>query len=121
MTIAHIVSLVRLAWLVDARRISRLTGGYVHAVADGLDNLSGVARYRQIATVIEREIRAGQWQPGNPAPSRTVLIQRFGVAVETARRAQTLLAQLGYLATVPGVGMIVTPSDRWPQKTLEDT
>lgn len=81
---------------------------------DGLDDLSGVPRYRQIAAVVEREIRDGQWEPGHAAPSRTVLMQRFGVAGETARRAQAWLADRGYLASVPGVGMVVTPRDRWP-------
>jgi GntR family transcriptional regulator len=80
---------------------------------DELDDYSGVARYIQIAKIVEAEIRAGTWQPGNPAPSRTALTQRFGVAGETARRAQAWLAERGYLVNVPGVGMVVTPPNRW--------
>lgn len=91
--------------------------GYVRYMApDDLDDLSGIPRYRQIAAIVEREIRSGQWEPGSPAPSRTVLMQRFGVAGETARRAQAWLADRGYLVSVPGVGMVVTPEDRWPDK-----
>lgn len=81
---------------------------------DDLDDLSGVPRWSQIAAVVEREILAGVWPPGHVAPSRTVLMQRFGVAGETARHALTHLTQLGYLSGVPGVGMIVTPEARWP-------
>lgn len=81
---------------------------------DDLDDLSGLPRYLQMAAIVEREIRDGQWQPGQAAPSRNVLMQRFGVAGETARRAQARLVTLGYLVTVPGVGMVVTPRDRWP-------
>jgi DNA-binding GntR family transcriptional regulator len=84
---------------------------------DDLDDLSGLPRYLQIAAIVEREIREGVWQPGQAAPSRTVLMQRFGVAGETARRAQALLTSRGYLVTVPGVGMIVTPRGRWPGET----
>jgi DNA-binding GntR family transcriptional regulator len=82
--------------------------------ADELDDYSGIARYIQIALIVEREIRDGTWETGKPAPSRTQLSGRFGVAGETARRAQALLAKRGYLVNSPGVGMVVTPSDRWP-------
>lgn len=87
---------------------------------DDLDDLSGVPRYLQIARVVESEIRSGVWEPGHVAPSKIVLAQRFGVAGETARRAQTYLAQLGYLAGVPGVGMVVTPESRWPRQDTSD-
>ena len=78
-----------------------------------LDDLSGVARYLQVAKIIEAEIRAGTWQPGRPAPSRVILAERFGIAKETAARAHAWLAQHGYVVTVPGVGMVVTPPERW--------
>jgi len=84
---------------------------------DDLDDLSGIPRYRQIAAAVEREIREGQWAPGSAAPSRTVLMQRFGVAGETARRAQGWLADRGYLVAAPGIGMVVTPKDRWPKES----
>jgi GntR family transcriptional regulator len=84
-------------------------------VADDLDDLSGVPRYLQIARVLEREIRDGTYPPGLPVASRHQVAQRFGVAVETAARAHAVLVDQGYLVTVPGVGMLVTPADRWPQ------
>lgn len=86
---------------------------------DDLDDYSGVPRYIQVARVIEGEIRSGKWEVGSPVSSRSQLAQRFGVAVETAARAHRWLATAGYLATVPGVGMVVLPQDRWPAATGE--
>lgn len=107
-------SVGHLGQLAKTARLSLLACGYVRAVVtDDLDYLSGVPRYLQIAAVVEREIREGLWEPGSAAPSKTVLMQRFGVAGETARRAQQHLASRGLLASVPGVGMLVTPQDRW--------
>lgn len=80
-----------------------------------LDDLSGVPRYLQIARVLESEIRGGDYPPGLPVASRHQVAQRFGVAVETAARAHRWLAEQGYVVAVPGVGMLVTPADRWPQ------
>jgi DNA-binding GntR family transcriptional regulator len=83
-------------------------------VPDDLDDLSGVPRYLQAARIIEREIRAGTWPPGSPIQSRIALTQRFGIAQATAARAHAELARNGYVVAVPGVGMVVTPRDRWP-------
>ena len=76
--------------------------------------MSGVPRYLQAALILERQIRAGTWAPGTPAPSRVQLTQRFGIAQATAAKAHAWLADRGYLVTVPGVGMVVTPPNRWP-------
>jgi GntR family transcriptional regulator len=81
-----------------------------------LDDLSGIPRYVQIAHVIEREIRSGKWTPGKQAPSRAQIAQRWGVAKETAAHAHRWLADRGYLVAVAGVGMVVTPRDRWPSE-----
>ena len=81
---------------------------------DDLDDLSGVPRYLQVARMIEAEIIAGQWTPGHTVQSRNQLATRFGIARETAARAHAWLVTAGYLVAVPGVGMVVTPKDRWP-------
>jgi GntR family transcriptional regulator len=80
---------------------------------DELDDFSGVPRYLQIARVIESEIRLGTPETGEPIESRIRLAQRFGVAQMTAARAHAWLADRGYVVAVPGVGMVVTPSERW--------
>lgn len=83
-------------------------------MTDGLDDYSGVPRYVQIARAIEQDIRAGRLAPGQPIPSRVGIAQRWGVARETASRAHHWLADRGYVVSVHGVGMVVTPEDRWP-------
>jgi DNA-binding GntR family transcriptional regulator len=83
-------------------------------VSDDLDDLSGVPRYQQVALILEREIRAGTWEPGSAIPSRIQLTQRFGVAQATAARSHAWLAERGYVVAVPGVGMVLTPRERWP-------
>ena len=76
-------------------------------------DLPGCPGYLQVAKIIEAEIRVGTWQTGSPAPSRVTLAERFGVAKETAARAHAWLAQRGYVVAVPGVGVVVTPRERW--------
>jgi GntR family transcriptional regulator len=80
-----------------------------------LDDLSGIPRYMQIARALESQIRSGELEPGQPAPSRNYLAETYGVARETAARAHHWLAERGYLVAVAGVGMVVTPQDRWPR------
>jgi GntR family transcriptional regulator len=78
-----------------------------------LNDLSGVPRYLQIAQELERAIRDGEYPPGQPIASRHQVAQTYGVAVETAARAHRWLADRGYLVSVPGIGMLVTPAERW--------
>jgi DNA-binding GntR family transcriptional regulator len=85
-------------------------------VPDDLDDLSGVPRYLQVARLVEAEIRAEQWPSGQPVQSRNQLAERFGIARETAARAHAWLAREGYLVAVPGIGMVVTPANRWPKQ-----
>ncbi len=86
----------------------------MRVAVEKLDDLSGIPRYLQIARAVEAEIRAGTYAPGQPAPSRNYLAETYGVARETAARAHRWLAERGYLVSVAGVGMVVTPQDRWP-------
>lgn len=85
-------------------------------MTDQLDDLSGVPRYLQVATVIESEIKAGTPPIGQPIQSRNLLSQRFGIAQMTAAKAHAWLADHGYVVAVPGVGMVVTPRERWQEE-----
>jgi GntR family transcriptional regulator len=78
-----------------------------------LDDLSGKPRYLQIALIIESEIQSGSTEIGDPIPSQVQISQRFGVAKATAAKAHAWLAERGYVVAVPGVGMVVTPRERW--------
>ena len=82
-----------------------------------LDDMSGVPRYRQVAAILEREIRDGTWRPGNAIPSQTQLAQRFGIAKATAGHAHAHLAERGFVVAVPGIGMVVRPVAAWPPAT----
>lgn len=73
----------------------------------GYDPISPVPRHRQIAAILRARIEAGELAAGGLVPSETVLVQQFGVARETARRAIRILRDEGLIVTVPGVGSFV--------------
>lgn len=72
-----------------------------------IDYESAVPPYQQIAADIAEEIRRGTLRPGRPIPSEATLIQRYGVARDTARRAVRYLREHGYVHTVPQRGSFV--------------
>ncbi len=66
--------------------------------------------YVQVADVIAARIAAGDLVPNRPIPSETAMVQEFGIARGTARRAVELLRERGLVATVPGRGTFVLPA-----------
>jgi DNA-binding GntR family transcriptional regulator len=65
--------------------------------------------YRQIAAWLRTRIEAGEFRPGeDPLPSEKDLMQLFGVARDTVRRAVQLLRDEGLVVTVPQRGTYVT-------------
>ena len=87
--------------------------GYRAGMPEELDDTSGLARYVQVAAIVEREIRAGVWKPGSVVPSERQLSQRFGVAMTTAAKSHKLLAERGLVVRAPGIGLVVLPRARW--------
>ena len=63
--------------------------------------------YLQIAAILRGEIERGVYAPGRPVPSETQLMQRYGVARLTARKAVRVLADEGLVEVVPGRGAYV--------------
>ncbi|XVV15299.1 GntR family transcriptional regulator [Actinoplanes sp. CA-131856] len=63
--------------------------------------------YIQIADVIEARIRSGELLPDRPIPSENQMVQEFGVARGTARKALELLRERGLVVTVVGRGTFV--------------
>lgn len=61
----------------------------------------------QIANAVRDEIRTGKLRPGMRAPSITTLVQRFGVARNTAAKALRALGDEGLLVRFPGFGWYV--------------
>ncbi len=67
--------------------------------------------YRQIAAWLRARIAAGEFRPGeDPLPSEKDLVDLFGVARDTARRAVQVLREEGLVVTIPQRGTYVTRS-----------
>lgn len=62
------------------------------------------AVYRQLARELRRQITDGELGPGQRLPSETTLIQRYGFARETVRRALRELRTEGLIVVRPGIG-----------------
>ena len=64
--------------------------------------------YRQIAAWLRARIEAGEFRPGeDPLPSEKDLVDLFGVARDTARRAVQVLRDEGLVETIPQRGTYV--------------
>ncbi len=72
-----------------------------------IDYESAVPAYRQVAAVLRQRIADGTYQPGRRLPSITALVQEFGVAQLTARKALRVLVDEGLAEMTPGMGTFV--------------
>jgi DNA-binding GntR family transcriptional regulator len=72
-----------------------------------IDHESATPVYRQIAAYVVADIERGVLAVGRRIPSESALVQRFGVARETARNAVAYLRAEGYVHTVPQRGSFV--------------
>lgn len=79
-----------------------------------IDYESARAPYEQIADEVVAAIRSGELQPGRPIPSESTMVQRYGVARDTARRAVRRLREQGWVHTVPQRGSFVRDREDWP-------
>lgn len=77
----------------------------------GIDPLGPEPVYRQLAAVLRRRIESGELQPGRAIPSEATLVQTYGVARGTARKAVEALRDEGLVVTVPGRGSYVRPEE----------
>jgi GntR family transcriptional regulator len=75
--------------------------------AHEIDYEAELPPYRQIADVIIEEIDSGALPPGKRAPTESTLMQQYGVARATARRAVQYLREQDYVRTVPQRGSYV--------------
>lgn len=69
--------------------------------------------YKQVADLLEAQIRAGEILPDRPIPSELTLQQTYGIARGTARRVVEELRERCLVYTVPQRGTYVLPPDRW--------
>jgi GntR family transcriptional regulator len=76
-----------------------------------------VPKHVQIAAELRQRIRSGNLQPRLPIPSEPTLMQEFGVARDTARKAVAVLRDEGYVTTVRGMGSFVRDREDWPAES----
>jgi GntR family transcriptional regulator len=65
--------------------------------------------YLQLADILRGMIESGEIEPSHALPSITTLVQRYGVADQTARKAVGVLRAEGLVHNVSGKGTFVTP------------
>ncbi len=72
-----------------------------------IDHVGPVTPYRQLAEILRARIARGDWAEGRPIPSETRLVQEYGLARSTVRRAIAVLVDEGTVWTVQGRGTYV--------------
>jgi GntR family transcriptional regulator len=70
---------------------------------------SNIPLYRQLANLLERDIRSGGLPPGSKLPSEKSLMQRFGVSRHVVRLALAEVARAGLIHQQHGSGSFVNP------------
>ena len=78
-----------------------------HVDAPEIDYRAELPPHQQIAGWIAARIESGELQPGQPIDSEKDLMDTFGVARTTVRRAIAYLRETGAVRTVPGRGSYV--------------
>ena len=76
-----------------------------------IDHESSVPVYRQVAAILRQRIDDGTYQRGRRLPSITTLVQEFGIAQLTARKALRVLVDEGVAEMSPGMGTFVRTQD----------
>jgi GntR family transcriptional regulator len=74
-----------------------------------IDMLSSVPAYVQLAAILRKQIESGRIAAGDPIPSEKTLVQDYGIARGTIRRAVEFLRDEGLVVTVQGRGTFVKP------------
>jgi GntR family transcriptional regulator len=64
--------------------------------------------YLQLAAILREGIERGEYQPGRKLPSENRLLQEYGLARGTIRKAMRVLADEGLVEVVGGRGVFVT-------------
>ncbi|MEE6261528.1 GntR family transcriptional regulator [Plantactinospora sonchi] len=78
---------------------------------DEIDHGAPLAPYKQLAAILTARIKRGDWQPDRAIPSEQQLVQQYGIARATVRRAIALLVEQGVLYVVPQRGTYVRRAD----------
>ncbi len=83
---------------------------------DEIDPGAPLTPYRQLAEILRARIARGDWAPGRRMASETQLVQQYGLARSTVRRAIAVLVESGDVFVVPQRGTFVAeaPADEEP-------
>ncbi|MEU0159863.1 winged helix-turn-helix domain-containing protein [Streptomyces sp. NPDC006261] len=74
---------------------------------DEIDPDAPLTPYRQLVEIIRARIARGDWAPGRRMSSETQLVQQYGIARSTVRRAIAVLVEEGDVFVVPQRGTFV--------------
>ena len=72
-----------------------------------IDHEGPVTPYRQLAAILKARIARGDWTEGRPIASETRLVQEYGIARTTVRRALDVLVEEQVVWKVQGRGTYV--------------
>jgi GntR family transcriptional regulator len=73
-----------------------------------IDFRPDIPRWVQVTDTLRARITTGVYRPGQVLPSEKQLVQEFGIARGTARRAIATLRDEGLIYTVPHLGSFVS-------------
>lgn len=68
-------------------------------------------RYKQLATILRRQIESGELPPGTPIPSKKRLRQQYEISGQTVDKAVQMLRDEGLVRSSPGLGVFVIPPE----------
>lgn len=77
-----------------------------------IDHGGPVTPYRQLAEILRARIARGDWAPGRAMASETRLVQEYGLARTTVRRAIAVLTEDGVVFVVPQRGTFVAQPEQ---------
>jgi DNA-binding GntR family transcriptional regulator len=72
-----------------------------------IDPTGPVPPYRQIAEIIRKQIKSGEYRKDSRIPTESEIVETWEVARTTARRAIAVLREEGLVYTVPQRGTYV--------------
>jgi DNA-binding GntR family transcriptional regulator len=72
-----------------------------------IDPTGPVPPYRQIAEIIRKRIKSGEYSKNSRIPTESEMVETWEVARTTARRAIAVLREEGLVYTVPQRGTYV--------------
>ncbi|WP_436762569.1 GntR family transcriptional regulator [Streptosporangium sp. V21-05] len=78
-------------------------------------------KWQQVAILIKDRIRKGVYAVDEPVASEHEIVQEFGVARGTARKALQRLREEGVVYAVRGLGTFARPPDEWESSPQEES